>query len=247
MSEANPGPDLRLRYQPPAFAPAVRVSRRALVDNIRAALADGAGRIVDIRRDACGHGAAFVASATVTAGAAGVRIDQGDDPGRMSLAGAEAHDDDHDLIDPALVFGLPGGDGRGSGRPVMSLMGRVLLVKRLRAGEGVSYGYTYRAEADTRIALVTGGYGQGVVRSLGNRVSVAIGDHRLPIAGRVAMDVCVLEIGAAPIARGDEVRFFGDPEDGYPSLSEWVRATGLGADEIVCDVGRTSAVVEEAQ
>ncbi|MBN9187598.1 MAG: alanine racemase, partial [Microbacterium sp.] len=56
----------------------------------------------------------------------------------------------------------------------MSLVGRVLSTKVLLADEGVSYGLTYRAPEDTHIALVTGGYAQGVLRGLGNRVSVSI-------------------------------------------------------------------------
>jgi len=55
--------------------------------------------------------------------------------------------------------------------------------------------------------------------------------------GRVAMDVCVVDIGAAPVARGAEVVFFGDPEAGEPSVAEWVAETGLTAAEIVTAVG----------
>ena len=62
----------------------------------------------------------------------------------------------------------------------MSLRGTVLSVKALRQGEGVSYGHTYRAPSDTRVALVTGGYAQGIVRALGNRVDVMIAERMRP-------------------------------------------------------------------
>ena len=51
------------------------------------------------------------------------------------------------------------------------------------------------------------------------------------------MDVCVVEIGDAAVTRGDEVVFLGDPRRGEPGLAEWVRATGLTADELVTTVG----------
>ncbi|WP_457833122.1 alanine racemase C-terminal domain-containing protein, partial [Staphylococcus aureus] len=81
-------------------------------------------------------------------------------------------------------YGLPGGDPRA--KPVLSLHGRVLGTKPLLAGEGVSYGYIHRAPSDTTVALVTGGYAQGVVRSLGNAADVMIAGRRHRIVGCVA-------------------------------------------------------------
>lgn len=159
--------------------------------------------------DGWGHGAAWVASV-------------------LSDLGVDAA-----TLDAATLFGLP-----GSGtRPVMSLRGRVLGTKPLLRGEGVSYGYTHRASRDTTIALVTGGYAQGVVRSLGNVTTVVIGGDRHPIVGRVAMDVCVVDVGDTPILRGTEVVFFGDPGEGHPSLAEWTDATHWSAAEIIAIAG----------
>lgn len=144
---------------------------------------------------------------------------------------------DATALDAAVLYGFPG----SGATPVLSLRGRVLGTKPLLRGEGVSYGYTHRAPADTTVALVTGGYAQGVVRSLGNAATVAIDGRRHPIVGRVAMDVCVVDVGVdvgdVPIRRGAEVVFFGDPADGHPSLAEWTDATGWSADEIVAAVG----------
>ena len=110
-------------------------------------------------------------------------------------------------------------------------------LKPLHAGEGVSYGYTHRAVRDTTIALVVGGYAQGIVRALGNRADVTIAGERHPIIGRVAMDVCVVDVGASSVRRGAEAVFFGDPDAGEPPLAEWVAATGLTARELVTTVG----------
>jgi alanine racemase len=116
----------------------------------------------------------------------------------------------------------------------------VLTVKPLLAGEGVSYGYTHRAPGDTRIALVTGGYAQGIVRALGNRVAVSVAGRRHRIVGRVAMDVCVIDIDSADVDRGADVLFLGDPSADEPGLGEWTAATGLTAGELVTVVGRRS-------
>ncbi len=185
-----------------------RVSASALRQNVARAVTVHA-RDDLWAADAWGHGAGWVASV-------------------LSEAGLDA-----DRLDPAVLFGLPG----TGARPVLSLRGCALGTKPLLAGEGVSYGYTHRAPADTVVALVTGGYAQGVVRALGNAASVVIAGRRHPIVGRVAMDVCVVDVQDAVIARGAEVSFFGDPAAGDPSLSEWTDATGLSAAEIVAIVG----------
>lgn len=186
-----------------------RLSEQNLRAN--ASLASGGGLIDPLAADAWGHGAAWVASV---------------------LTSLEV---DAESIDAQTLFGLPGGDPRA--RPVMALHGRVLGTKPLLAGEGVSYGYTHRASRDTTVALVTGGYAQGVVRSLGNTVDVSIAGHRHRIVGRVAMDVCVVDVDDARPQRGSDVVFFGDPDAGHPSLSEWTDATGWSAAEIVATVG----------
>ncbi len=159
--------------------------------------------------DGWGHGSAWVASV-------------------LSDLGREAAG-----LDAATLFGLPG----SRALPVMSLRGRALGTKALLRGEGVSYGYTHRAPHDTTVALVTGGYAQGVVRSLGNAVTVSIDGRRHRIVGRVAMDVCVVDVDDTTVPRGSEVVFFGDPAEGHPSLEEWTDATGWSAAEIVATVG----------
>jgi alanine racemase len=117
----------------------------------------------------------------------------------------------------------------------------VLSRKPLRAGEGVSYGYTHRASRDTEIALVTGGYAQGVVRALGNVATVRVAGSRHPIIGRVAMDVCVIDVGASPVGVGDDVVFFGDPARDEPTVRDWENATGMRAGELVTAVGLRTA------
>lgn len=204
----------------PRSAPVARVSRSALTANARAARARGihsfSPSIFDA--DAWGHDAELVRGVLE---AEGFRPDD-------QVGGAT----------PASVLGGEELLGVAPGTtPALRLTGTVLSVKDLRAGEGVSYGFTFRAPADTRVALVTGGYAQGIVRSLGGAVDVAIAGERHPIVGRVAMDVCVVEIRDAVVRRGAEALFLGDASAGEPSLADWVRATGLLPSELITTVG----------
>ncbi|MFT4219101.1 MAG: alanine racemase C-terminal domain-containing protein [Microbacterium sp.] len=204
------------------------ISRGALEANARRGAAQaGTDAVADLRRDAFGHGIETVASALA---AAGVRLARVDEPG---TAAGVTETDASPTLDSRTLYGLPGGDGA----PVMRLAGSVLSLKRLLAGEGVSYNHTHIAERDTRIALVSGGFGQGVARGLGNRVSVEIGGARHPVVGRVAMDVCVVDVGDAPVEPGDEVVYFGGEGPARDALEEWEDATGLTAAELVCALG----------
>ncbi|QAY61312.1 alanine racemase [Microbacterium protaetiae] len=192
------------------------ISVEALTRNARSA----AG-VADVRRDAFGHGLALCAPVLTASG--------------LGLLG-DGDSSEGEVVDPIQLWGLPG----GSGVPVMSLHGSVLSTKILRAGEGVSYGYTFRAAVDTRVALVSGGYAQGIVREVGNRVQVGVAGTTAPIVGRVAMDACVIDIGDLEVACGDEVVFFGDPAAGEPGLAAWTEATGLTGAEIVSLAGARS-------
>lgn len=227
---------------PNPSVPRARVSRSAVTHNTSlavAALPAGAPRVGDLRADAWGHGALAVAEAMVAAGADRFAADAAGAVALQAAGMADRLTIADPTLDPRTVLGLPGGHAQA--RAAMTLSGTVLSTKDLHAGEGVSYGFRYRAPADTRIALVTGGYAQGIVRSLGNQVSVTCGTVRHPIVGRVAMDVCVVEIADAPVRRGDVVVFFGDGHRGEPSLRDWEVATGMRAGELVAAVGARSA------
>lgn len=207
-------------------APVARVSLRALVENVRVAAT--AGDLVDLRRDAYGHGAAEAARALLAHTDARLLMDPAD-VARAELSGDRVQFAGESTVEPGWTYGWLTG-----ALPVMTFAGTVLGVKVLRPGEGVSYGYRFRATADTRVALLTGGYAQGVPRSVGGQVSVALDGHDHPIVGRVAMDVCVVDIGDAPVARGDEAVFYGD---GGPTVQDWAMASHLRPSEIVTAVG----------
>lgn len=210
MTEPNLGAH---RAPSPASGTTVTLSEAALRANIASARENADVRSVDpLAADAWGHGREWVGTV--------LNASDVDDAAARVLSGSH-------------LYGLPG----TGGAPVMRVSGRVLSTKSLRAGEGVSYGYVHRAPEDTRIALVTGGYAQGVVRALGSRAIVSIDGIPCPIVGRVAMDVCVVDVGVHDVGRGAEAVFFGDPAAGEPSIEEWERATGLPAAELITAAG----------
>ncbi len=122
-------------------------------------------------------------------------------------------------------------------RPVMTVRARVSAVRRVPAGTGVSYDFVYRTAAESTLALVPIGYGEGVPRSASDTAPVEINGNRYRISGRVAMDQFLVDVGDAPLALGDEVVLFGDPARGEPSAADWARACGSIAYEIVTGIG----------
>ncbi|BFM24452.1 alanine racemase [Microbacterium sp. che218] len=122
-------------------------------------------------------------------------------------------------------------------RPAMTLRGAVAAVRRVPAGTGVSYGYDYRTTTDTTLALVPLGYADGVPRQASGRGPVTIDGRRFTVAGRIAMDQFIVDVGDHPVAVGDEVVLFGDPTLGVPSAREWAEAAATIDYEIVTRVG----------
>lgn len=145
-----------------------------------------------------------------------------------------------DVVRPGIaVYGLapvddPAGHDFGL-TPAMRVLSSVGQVKDVPAGTGVSYGHEYTTSEDTRLALVTAGYADGVFRAGGNRAEVAIGGSRFRISGRVCMDQFVVDVGPGfEVAAGDAVTLIGP---GGPSAREWADAVGTIDYEIVCRFG----------
>ena len=122
-------------------------------------------------------------------------------------------------------------------RPAMTLRAPVAAVRRVPAGHGVSYGYTHRTDRATTLVLVPLGYADGVPRQASGLGPVVIGGRRFTVAGRIAMDQFVVDVGDAPVAVGDEVVLFGNPTLGAPAAKEWADAAGTIDYEIVTRIG----------
>lgn len=139
------------------------------------------------------------------------------------------------------AYGLSPIDGRDPSefglRPVMTVRARVAATRRVPAGVGVSYDYTYRPATETNLALVPVGYAEGVPRAASNTAPLVVGDNVFTIAGRVAMDQFIVDAGNHSVQVGDEVTLFGDPARGVPSAADWAAACDTNVYEIVTRMG----------
>lgn len=133
-------------------------------------------------------------------------------------------------------------------QPVMTLKAQLTQVKKVKAGQTVSYGGTWVAETDTWLALVPLGYGDGIPRHASNAGPVRVYTPNTSIdthvVGRVCMDQFVIDLGPAdqaPATVGDWAVLFGNPHrvstKGCPTADDWAQASGTINYEIVTRLG----------
>lgn len=139
------------------------------------------------------------------------------------------------------VYGLPPSRSladRLDLRPVMAVRSEVTMVKRVRAGEGVSYGLAWEAPTDRFVATVAVGYADGIRRSSWRHGgAVLVRGRRRPIAGVVTMDQLMVDCGDDDEVRvGDEVVLIGRQGDAEISASEIAASLGTICYEVVCDI-----------
>jgi alanine racemase len=137
-------------------------------------------------------------------------------------------------ISPSPEIGTPADFGL---RPVMTLSASLALVKHAPGGLGVSYGHHYVTPGETTLGLVPLGYGDGIPRHASGTGPVLIGGKLRTVAGRVAMDQFVVDLGGDEPAAGDEAVLFGPGDRGEPTAEDWAQAAGTIAYEIVTRIG----------
>ena len=132
-------------------------------------------------------------------------------------------------------------------RPVMRLEAPLTQVKRVPAGQAVSYGGTWTAPTDRWLGLVPLGYADGLPRAASSAGPVAVNGVRTSVVGRVCMDQVVIDLGpadggAAPAAAGDLAVLWGDPaaagaDPATPTAQDWAEACSTIGYEIVTRLG----------
>jgi alanine racemase len=118
--------------------------------------------------------------------------------------------------------------------PVVSFHARVVALRRLRAGDTVSYGATWTAPRATTIATIAVGYADGVPMGLSGRGRVVCQGQPCPIVGRVAMDLTMVDVGDLVVEPGDIVTLFG----GGVSLDAQASAAGTISYDLLTGIGR---------
>ena len=137
-------------------------------------------------------------------------------------------------LSPVPEVGSPADFGL---RPVMTLQARIAQVKRVPQGHGVSYGHTYTTPGETTLALVPVGYADGIPRHASSTGPVWLADKWRTVAGRVAMDQFVVDLGGDSAEVGDLAVLFGAGDHGEPTAEDWARAAGTISYEIVTRIG----------
>jgi len=123
--------------------------------------------------------------------------------------------------------------------PALSWRSRVHRIASVPAGTGVSYGLEYRLPRDGRIATVPVGYGDGLPRVAGKHGTVLVRGRRVPFAGRICMDLVMLDVTDVDGAReGDEVVLIGAQAGAKQTAEDLAEACGTINYEIVTGIRR---------
>jgi alanine racemase len=124
-------------------------------------------------------------------------------------------------------------------RPVMTLKTRVLQLKRVPAGSGVSYGHTFVTPRESVIGVLAVGYADGYRRGLQHGGEVLVRGRRAPIVGAVCMDLTMVDLTDVPdTSIGDEVILWGGAGEAMISVNDIARLTQTISYEMLCTVGR---------
>ncbi|WP_406219117.1 alanine racemase [Streptomyces canus] len=137
-------------------------------------------------------------------------------------------------ISPSPELGGPADFGL---RPVMTLSASIALVKHVPGGHGVSYGHRYVTPGATTLGLVPVGYADGIPRHASGAGPVLVDGKWRTVAGRIAMDQFVVDLGGDEPATGTRAVLFGPGDRGEPTAEDWAQAAGTIAYEIVTRIG----------
>lgn len=139
--------------------------------------------------------------------------------GALHLPGME-----HSLVRLGLaLFGIDPAGGDTALEPVMRVAARVVAVRDVARGARVGYGGTWRAERESRLAVIPVGYGDGYSWRLSNRASVLVGGRRAAVVGRVSMDLTLADVTEMTVAVGDEAVLLG--RQGNQTIDAWELAS----------------------
>ncbi|MCL2804962.1 MAG: alanine racemase [Treponema sp.] len=166
----------------------------------------------------------------------------GINPGIVHAANSGAiiqHPDSRlDMVRPGiLLYGYKTVNGEfPEVEPVLELKTTVSLIKKIKKGETVSYGRTWTAREDTFIAILPIGYADGLPRIAGNKWQVKIGTNAYPLAGRVTMDLCCIDLGPQPkVRRWEEAIVIDNSQNNAAKLAS---AAGTIPYEITCNISK---------
>jgi alanine racemase len=122
-------------------------------------------------------------------------------------------------------------------RQVLSLMTRIAFIKKVTAGTPISYGRTFTTKRESVIATLPIGYADGYSRSLSNKGMALVRGVRVPVIGRVCMDMCMIDVTDAPgVREGDDVVLIGSQGSERITADDIAAKTGTIAYEVLCGI-----------
>jgi alanine racemase len=123
--------------------------------------------------------------------------------------------------------------------PILTVKSRVISIKKMAAGKPISYGRTFITKHPTMVAAVSIGYADGYPRALSNRGEMIAKGVRVPVIGRVCMDVTLLDVTAVPrLAVGDWVTVIGQEGKSSIGARELAQKANTIAYEILCGMNK---------
>jgi len=142
------------------------------------------------------------------------------------------HLEEFDMIRTGLVqLGYAAGEVQPEWlEPVLTWKSKVVQVKKIQKGERVSYGGTWTASDDCYIGTIPVGYGDGVPRSLSNRLQVSVNGDLYPVVGNVTMDYIMINLGDTKLPADSEVTILGG--DAWTAAT-WAEEAGTNVHEIL--------------
>lgn len=144
------------------------------------------------------------------------------------------------LVRPGIaLYGIPPYVGaRAALKPVLTWKSRIIFLKMIPAGSSVSYARTWTAARPTRVATIAVGYADGFPRILSNKGHMLIQGKRVPVIGRVTMDMTMVDVTDTPECHvGDEVVLLGRQGNEKLGADEMAQAAQTNAYEILCGIG----------
>jgi alanine racemase len=123
-------------------------------------------------------------------------------------------------------------------RPVLSFKTRVAQLKTVKKGKAIGYGDSYVTPRDSQIATLPVGYADGFMRILSNKGAVLVRGQRVPIVGRISMDLSTIDVsGVTGVELGDEVALIGRQGEEEVGAHEMAALAGTIPYEILCRIG----------
>ena len=118
-------------------------------------------------------------------------------------------------------------------KQVMGLKGRITNIHTMKKGQGISYGYSYVADKDIKVATIPIGYADGVPRALSNKIYAELNGYKIKQIGNITMDQMMFDITGIDATEGDIITLLNDSDKDL-SIDNWAKIVGTINYELTC-------------